>query len=168
MQENAQPQAEPAGWHTSSDWGTWGWAETILKLIAIAAGILAFIRSIREGALSVSGNPHLAAIVLLVLLTLAAILQLSIRLQQKETISFIFAVLNLVGHVALLLALAHDPSPRTLPIVFGVFWLLGQLTKVQWLRVTGYTEGGANSSTMLRTTVIVAVLYLVFIILVLL
>ena len=37
-------------------------------------------------------------------------------------------------------------------MIFGVFYVLGQVIKLQFLRVTGYTEGGANSSGMLRTT----------------
>ena len=163
MQQNNQAQ----GWHMAQ-WGTWGWAETILKLVAIAAGLLAFVRTLSLGALVIGGNPHLAAVILLVLLSLAAIFQIVVRLGQRETISFIFAVLNLLGHLGLLFALLHTPSPRNLPLIFGIFWLLGSLTKIQFLRVTGYTEGGANSSAMLRTTAIISVLYLLFTILVLL
>ncbi|HVU13605.1 MAG TPA: hypothetical protein VHD90_20135 [Phototrophicaceae bacterium] len=161
MQGNAQTQ----GWHTS-EWGTWGWTETILKLIGIAAGLVAFVRALPSASngLTIGGHPHLAAIIVLVLVSLAAILQVVIRLQQRETISFIFAILNLLGHLGLLLSLLWLPPERTLPLIFGVFWLLGQLTKIQFLRVTGYTESGATSSAMVRTTVVIAVIYLLFVI----
>ena len=161
MQQNAQTQ----GWHTAQ-WGTWGWAETILKLIAILAGIIAFFQT--AGDLVIGGNPHLAAVIVLALAALASIAQLGIRFTQKEIVSLIFAVLNLLGHFGLLIALLRVPTDLTLALVFGVFYVLGQLTKVQFLRVTGYTEGGANTSAMLRTTGVIAILYIVFTVLLLL
>jgi len=163
MQQSAQNQ----GWHTAQ-WGTWGWVETILKLIAIAAGLVAFVRTISDQYWIVSNNPHLAALILLALLSLASILQVVIRVGQKEIISMIFAVLNLLGHFGLLIALLHDPTQRTLPLIFGIFYVLGQLVKLQFLRVTGYTEGGSNSTGMLRTAVVMAALYALFAILMLL
>ncbi len=161
MQANANTQ----GWHMAQ-WGTWGWAETILKLVSIAAGVVAFF--CMTGDLVVGGAlAHVILLLLVLLLTLGSVFQLWIRWQQHETISFVFAVLNLLGHLGLLLALAHDPSPRTLPIIFGLFYLLGQLVKIQFLRVTGYTEGGANTVAMVRVTGVMAVLYALVAILVL-
>jgi hypothetical protein len=164
MQQKSQVQ-QPLGWHTAQ-WGAWGWAETILKLIAIVAGIVAFFQS--SGDLVIGGNPHLAAVIVLALAALASIAQVVIRFTQKEIVSMIFALLNLLGHLGLLIALLRAPMAATFPVVFGVFYVLGQLTKLQFLRVTGYTEGGANSSAMLRTTTIIAALYALFTIFVLL
>ena len=161
MQQNAQTQ----GWHTAQ-WGTWGWIETILKLIAIVAGIIAFVQS--RGEIVFSGNPHLAAVIVLALAALASIAQVVIRLTQKEIISTVFAILNLLGHFGLLIALLRVPPDLTLALVFGVFYVLGQLTKIQFLRVTGYTEGGANSSAMLRTTGVITLIYVVITVLLLL
>ena len=162
MQQNASTQA----WHVAK-WGTWGWVETILKLIAVAAGLVAFVRSLSYEALAVANHPHLAAVIVLVLMTLAAVAQIAVRLGQHEIVSMAFAVLNLLGHLGLLFALLHIPDPRTLPLVFGVFWFAGQVTKLQFLRVSGYTEGGANTSAMLRTTAIIAALYALFVIFIL-
>jgi len=154
------------GWHTS-EWGLWGWIETILKLIALGIGILAFFRTPAND-LVLGGNPHLAAVILLVLLSLAAVAQLGIRFQQRETISLIFAVLNLLGHLALLIALLRVMDSRALPVVFGGFYLLGQLTKLQFLRTSGYTEGGADERGMLRVAGAMTALYALFVVLVLL
>jgi len=162
MQGNAQTQ----GWHTAQ-WGTWGWAETILKLIGLVAGIAAFIRTISDSGFSIGSGVHVIALVLLVLMSLASVAQLAIRFQQRETISMIFAVVNFLGHVGLLIAVLHVPAERTLPIIFGVFYLLGQLTKIQFLRVTGYTESGATSAAMARTAAIMAAIYALFVVFVL-
>jgi len=148
------------GWHTAT-WGTWGWLETIAKLIALVAGFIALFTRL-PGTVMLIGNPHLAALIVLALLTLASIAQVAIRFGQRETISMGFAVLNLLGHVALLIALAMVPHHRLWPVLFGVFYVVGQLVKVQFLRVTGYTEGGADSTAMLRTTGVIAVLYALF------
>lgn len=139
------------GWHTA-EWGTWGWAETILKLIAIVFGILAFFQSnaasgLRE--LVIGGNPRLLAMLLLALLTLGAVVQLGARLMQQEIVSLIFAVLNLLGHAALLVALLRVPGDLTLGILFGVFYAVGGIVKVQFLRATSYTEAGASLQTMI-------------------
>ncbi|MBI1256056.1 MAG: hypothetical protein GC204_01170 [Chloroflexi bacterium] len=159
--QNLQGQS----WHTAQ-WGTWGWGETILKLIAIAAGIVAFFQS--AGDFVIGGNPHLAAVIVIALAALASVGQVGIRFMQKEIISLIFAVLNLLGHFGLLIALLRVPTDLTLALVFGVFYVLGQLTKLQFLRVTGYTEGGANTSAMLRVTGVITVIYIVFTVLLLL
>jgi hypothetical protein len=153
-------------WHTA-EWGTWGWAETILKLIAIGAGIFAGVGVLSGGEFMLGGNPRLAAVILLALLTLGAVLQVVIRYGQREIISLIFAVLNLLGHSGLLIALLRAPDQRTLPILFGVFYVLGQVVKLQFLRVSGYTEGGASTRGMLRVTGVMATLYTLFTILIL-
>ena len=154
------------GWHTSS-WGTWGIIETILKLVGVGAGFLAFINTDGSAPLHIGDSPHLAAVILLALLTLGAVYQLVVRFGQKETISFGFAVLNLIGHLALLLALLRAPEATGLAVVFGAMYLLGQVVKLQFLRETGYTEGGSNTSAMTRIAIVQGALYLVFAVLVL-
>src|SRR6266849_5842352 len=136
------------GWHTAQ-WGTWGWLETIAKCVALVAGIIAFFKPF-PGTFMIIGNPNLAALILLVLMTLAAIAQLAIRFRQRETISLIFAIVNLLGHIAVLIAVAQVPHHRLWPVLFGAFYVVGQLVKLQFLRVTGYTENGADTAGMLR------------------
>ena len=161
MQANAQ------GWHTEK-WGTLGWVETGLKLLGIAVGLVALVRAFPLSTLVVSGHPHLAAVIVFALLTLGSIAVVALRFMQRETISMLFAVANTVGHVALLIALLYLPRHTRLPILFGVFYVLGQLVKHQFLRVSGYTESGANPRAMQVTTGVLTLLYAAFTILLLL
>ncbi len=154
------------GWHTAQ-WGTWGWLETIVKGVALLAGLIALLSPMAGAAFMIGGNPHLAALIILVLLTLAAIAQVAIRFRQQETISMGFAILNLIGHVALLIALAQGPHRRLWAVAFGALYVAGQLVKFQFLRVTGYTEGGADSANMQRVAGVIAVVYLLFTVLIL-
>ncbi|MEP7293784.1 MAG: hypothetical protein ABI835_18495, partial [Chloroflexota bacterium] len=112
MQKTTQAQ----GWHTEK-WGTWGWAETILKLIAIIAGLLAFFQSNAASEMMIGGNPHLAAVILFALLALFSVAQVGIRFTQKEIVSMIFALLNFLGHAALLIALLRVPTDMMLAIL---------------------------------------------------
>jgi hypothetical protein len=157
---NMQSTTTTQGWHTAQ-WGTWGWLETIAKIVALIAAFIALLTPL-PSTFVIGGNPHVAALIVLALLTLAAILQVVIRLGQRETISMAFAVFNLLGHVALLIALAQVPHRRLWPVLFGVFYVVGQLIKIQFLRITGYTEGGADKAGMLRVTGGVTLLYALF------
>ena len=163
---NMQTTTANQGWHTAQ-WGTWGWLETIAKCIALVAGFIALLSPFAGSSFMLIGNPNLAALIILALLTLASIAQLVIRLGQRETISLGFAVLNLLGHLALLIAVAQVPHHRIWPILFGAFYVVGQLIKVQFLRTSGYTEGGSDTAGLVRTAGVMAVLYALFAILML-
>ena len=161
MQNSAQ------GWHVA-EWGLWGWVETILKVIGLIAGIAAFFGSNSANPLTIGGNPHLAAVILLALLMLLSLGALGLRVQQKEIISLIFGIVNFLGHLGLLIALLRLPDSMTLSLIFGVFYTAGQLTKLQFLNVSGYTESGQTKSGMIRFAVGMAVAYVLFTILALL
>src|SRR5262245_13936780 len=100
MQANEQPQ----GWHVAQ-WGVWRWVETILKLVAFGAGFVAFFISLSARALTLRSNPHLAAIVVLVFVTLLSLGMVVLRFRQKQVISLIFGILQALGSLGLLFAL---------------------------------------------------------------
>ncbi len=158
MQKNT---AQAASWHNEA-WGTWGYIETILKLVGIVAGVIAFTQTSGTNGLVIGGNPHLAAVALLALMTLGMIFTLFIRYTQKESLSFAFAVVNVVGHLALLIALLRVPSSMTLAVLFGLMFVLGSAAKIRFLGLSGYTEGGADLKQMKRVTAIVGFVYIAF------
>lgn len=155
-----QHSQSTVGWHVAN-WGLWGWIETGLKLVGIVAGYIAFFNASAVTDLTILGNPHLAAVILVALLTLAMIGVVFMRITQKELISIGYSILNALGHIALLFALLRVPTQTTLPIIFAVMFILGELAKQRFLAISGYVEGGANTSTMIRFSRIVAVTYLV-------
>src|SRR5258708_19996782 len=97
-------------WHMAQ-WGTWGWLETIAKCVALIAGFIAYFNTIPGASFMLGGNPHLAALILLALLTLASIAQVPIRFGQPETTSMVFAFLNLLGPLPPLSPLPQQPHP---------------------------------------------------------
>jgi len=155
----------PSSWHTSK-WGNLGWAETVAKLVAIVAGLFAFALSFPGGGIGFGLNVRLAAFLVFAFLSVGAFMQLTIRLKQREIVSLVFAVVNLLGHLGLLYALLHPSLPPTIPLVFAAFWVLGQLIKLQFLRTTGFTEQGSDSAGMLKFAAVQTSLYVLFAVLV--
>ncbi len=157
-------QQSAVGWHVAS-WGFWGWLETALKLVGIVAGYIAFFNSSAINDLTISGSPRLAAVILVALLTLAMIGVVFMRIMQKELISIGYSILNALGHIALLFALLRIPTQTTLPIIFAVMFVLGELAKQRFLAISGYVESGANTASMIKFSRIIGLTYIVLAIL---
>lgn len=155
------------GWHVAN-WGLWGWIETVLKLVGIGAGFLAFFGTSSAAEMMIGGNPNLAAVILLGLLTLGLAAAVFMRVMQKEIISLIFSILNALGHAGVLIALLRAPDQQTLLLIFAVFFVLGELAKQRFLAISGYTEAGQSASAMLTFSRVVLAIYVVFIVFILL
>jgi hypothetical protein len=165
MQTTASSETSAQGWHTAQ-WGTWGWLETIVKCIAFLVGAAGLINPL-PGVFMLIGNPHLAALIVLTLLTLFAAGQVTVRFNQRETISFGFAIIHFLGNVAILIEVAQVPHHNLWPVLFGVIYVVGQLLKLQFLRTSAYTELGMDRPIMLRIASLIAGLYVLFTVLML-
>lgn len=152
-------QDKPQGFYIGS-WGTWGWIETALKVIAALFGIAAFAATSNAGEFIIGGNPELLALIVMAGLTTNPLISLTLRIGQKEIISIVFTIFSLLGHAGLLIALARDPlNARGYGIAFGVFYTLGELAKMRFLQVSGYTEFGLQSGSMVMGVRVVAAAY---------
>ncbi|MBC7811886.1 MAG: hypothetical protein H7175_12100 [Burkholderiales bacterium] len=149
------------GWHVAN-WGLWGWLETIIKFVGIVAAYAAFFAS--SGDLIVGGNPELGAVIIVALATLITIVAITIRIRQREVISMVYALLNFLAHVGLVIALLRVPTQTTLPLVFAVAFVIGELVKQYFLKVTGYTEQGQDIAGMIRFSRIVMSAYILLVI----
>lgn len=154
------------GWHIAQ-WGLWGWIETILKIIGMAAGVWALLRTINVDYFITDTHIQPAAVVLMALLTVGMVFALIWRIIQREVISLIFAILNVIGHGSLLLALTRQPPQRVLPLIFCAFFVLGGLAKLRFLTATGYTEAGQSGRGMFAFSVAMVVVYVVLAVLLL-
>jgi len=145
------------GWHVGS-WGLWGWLETIIKLVGMLAAYAAFFAS--AGDFVIGGNPELGAVIIVALAMLITIVAITIRIRQREVISMVYALLNFLAHVALLIALLRLPAQTTLPLLFAIAFVIGELVKQYFLKVTGYTEQGQDIAGMIRFSRIVMSAYI--------
>ena len=162
----ASSQTEKIGWHVAK-WGTLGWLETAIKGIGILLAWIAFAGTLGAVGFTFRSNPHLAAVIVLIVLTLPTLLIPFVRFQQREVVSIFYALFNLTGHVALLLALLRVPGQRGLGIAFAVCYVIGELVKQRFLATTGYSEGGAKPAQMVMVSRVIMAVYIVFAVLLL-
>lgn len=146
-------------------WGTWGWLETIVKLVASVIGYIAFLGAIGTGTLTIAGHPHLASVILLVIATLAAVGLIALRIKQREIIGIVYSILNALGHIAILIALLMQPTATTYPILFGVIYAIGELIKIRFLQVSGFTERGQTTQQLVRFSGAIVAVYAIYVIL---
>ena len=157
-------KSESQSWHVQN-WGTWGWVETGLKLIGIAIALLGLVNILPSFSLGLPLNTKLVAVIVLTLMSLMSLFIITIRLGQREIIAFAFAILNAIGHISALLVLLQSPALTLYPTIgFAAFYLLGELVKIQFLRVTGYTEAGRDQQAMLKIPTIFGTAYLLILI----
>lgn len=153
------------GWHTAN-WGFLGWLETGFKLAALVVGFIAFAQA-GSGDLMLANHPRIVAVIVFALLTLVWIGTLVLRFQQREIISMIFGIVQALGHIALLVAILRAPTQNTLPAIFGVLYVVGELVKQRFLVTTGYSEGGQSTGTIVNFSRGLMAVYAVFAVLML-
>jgi hypothetical protein len=152
------------GWHVAN-WGLWGWLETVVKLIGVGVGIFAFFSTSAIATLTIGGSPRLAAVILLALLVVLTFGIIFLRLRQQEVISVLYAALNFLGHAGMLIALLRAPSQvATYGILFALAYIIGELIKQRFLVISGYTESGQNTQSMVMFSRGLAGIYLVLLI----
>jgi hypothetical protein len=160
-------QNQTKTWHVAS-WGTLGWLETGAKVVGIIAGIIAFSTASSQPQLPLAGFANTAAAILLGLMTLGVIGSIFIRIYQREIISIIFAIASALGHAGMSFYLLRGMQDNTLPVIFGVAYIVGELIKQRFIATTGYSELGVNSSMITLGSRGLMVVYLIFTVLVLL
>ncbi len=143
-------------------WGFWGTVETVAKVVGILAGLTAGGVAFTLGGWGWASPFQLAAWIVLVVATLGALAQFAIRIKQKDRFTLVFAEANLLGHLGLVIALLRPGFPDLLPLSFAGAYVLGQLAKLVFLRVTGYKEDGNSNAALFGLTVFQAVVYLAF------
>jgi len=125
------------GWHVGG-YGLLGWVETAIKAAAFICAYIAFAHAL-DRHLHSPGAVRVAELVLLGTAELGLIAAIGDRLIERELIAVGFVVFNNVAHLGMLYALLATPGPGGLLSLFCAFMLGGELTKLGWLRSTGFT-----------------------------
>ncbi len=147
-------------WHIAN-WSALGWIETGIKLIAFVAAILALINALSSGIVTAPSGVWLIQVIVLAVLALGLSVGIVDRYNQREIIAMIFILLNNLAHWGMVYALLTVPGPGNLLLIFTGLMLLGDLVKIYWLRVSGYTQGGYPQSVLYGLTGIFVVGYII-------
>lgn len=154
----------PKQWHIAN-WSALGWIETGIKLVAFVAAILALFNALSSGTFSPPTGARLIQVIVLVVLALGLTAGIFDRYSQREIIAMIFIIINNVAHWGMVYALFTSPGPGSLLLIFAGLMLLGDLVKIYWLRVSGYTQGGYPQSVLYGLTGTFVVGYLIILVL---
>ena len=135
----------PKQWYVAN-WSALGWLETGIKLVAFAAAILALIQALSSGTFNAPSGTRLVQGIILAFLALGLFGAIFERYMQREIIAMIFVLVNNVVHWGMVYALLTLPGPASLLLIFATLMLLGDLVKIYWLRVSGFTQDGRPQS----------------------
>jgi len=150
-------------WHVAN-WSLLGWLETGIKLIAFVAALVALITALSSGTFTAPSGAHLIQVIVLSVLSLGLTAGIVDRYNQREIIAMGFILLNNIAHWGMVYALLTIPAPASLLLIFAGLMLVGDLVKIYWLRVSGYTQGGYPQSVLYGLTGIYVVGYIIILI----
>lgn len=145
-------------WHFAR-WGPLGWTETALKLCAICIAVVTWLSGgSYERTSSAAG---VAATAVLILATVGLIGAIVDRLIERELVSIVFVLLNVIGHGAATWLALHLPHHRTAIVAFCVLMAAGDVVKIVFLRTSGFTVRTVPTNTLVTMTGVYVGLYVV-------
>ncbi|MBL8119136.1 MAG: hypothetical protein J0L63_00685 [Anaerolineae bacterium] len=147
-------------WYVAN-WSPLGWLETVVKLIALGAAIVALFNALSSGTFIAPSGSRLLQVIVLALLSLGLTVGILERYGQREIIAMIFILINNVGHWGMVYALLTLPGPGSLLIAFLALMLLGDLIKLIWLWTSGYTQPNASRSVLFGLVLFYIIGYLI-------
>ena len=134
-------------------WPFLAWLETIIKSIAFGIGFYALTMIIRTNSiLALPSGVRLAQFGLQALLTLGLIAAIFNRIQEHEIIAMIFIIFNNLGHIGILAGLMTNILPASLRILFWLLMMIGDITKIFFLKAHHFTVRGAAPAVMFGLT----------------
>ncbi len=128
-------------WHIAQ-WGTLGWIETGIKLVALAIGIWAGAAALVRGGLALPAGAPLAQLIVMALMALGLVAAIGDRLIERESIAMGFVILNNLGHWGMVAYLAASPTSGLPLLAFAGLMLAGDLVKLYFLATTKFTVRG--------------------------
>ena len=147
MMENSQQKSWRVG-----NWPALAWLETIIKLIALAIGIVSGITALVNANFSFPSGLLLVQLILLAILALGLLAAIFDRLADKEIVAMVFVVINNLGHWGMVLGILGS-SAAMLPWFAGLM-LLGDLVKVVFIRVHKFTVREYGQRVLVRLTAV--------------
>ena len=121
-----------------AQWPALAWLETVIKLVAIAIGVWAFIGALEEGEFDFDAGHVIAEFVILGILCLGLIAAIFDRLKEREIVSMVFVIVNNIGHWGMLIAVVGEPGPGWKLVAFCTLFICGDLVKMLFIKVHNF------------------------------
>ncbi len=132
-------------WYVGN-WSPLGWLETVIKAAAFVVAFSTLATALSNGVFTAPSGIRLVQVIVLVLLTLGLVGAIFERYMQREIIAMVFVLVNNVAHWGMVYALLVLPDIGNALPIFVSLMLCGDVVKLVWLRVSGYTQDGRPQS----------------------
>ena len=156
MASNREPWSGQQGWHVA-EWGPWGWAETVVKLVAI---VVAVVAAASDGRFPPSDGGRLSYWIL-ALIAVVYVAAIGDRLIDREITAMAFVVLMVIGHLAAVHAVGRADWPTGFVRTFAGLMLVGDLIKLGYFTTTRTSVRGQPWTVPVALTAALALLYLI-------
>jgi hypothetical protein len=149
MDEGTQGRSKR--WHFAA-WPPLAWLETAIKAAALVVGLVALRGALSSGEWQLPAGIRAVQFALLVLLSLGLVAAIFDRLDEREIVAMVFVLFNNLGHWGMTAALASQPGPGNLLVVFCLLMLVGDLVKLLFIRVHDFTVRGTSRAVLYGLT----------------
>jgi len=138
-------------WHFAR-WPALAWMETAIKAGAFAAAGFGIAEGIGSRSVVLWSPMSMARVAVLGVLSLGLVAAIFDRWRERECFAMGFVVLNSAAHWSLLAGLILGWPVLAWLTLFAALMLAGDLTKIVFLRVHGFTVRGASAARMIALT----------------
>lgn len=128
-------------WHIGN-WSPLGWLETVIKAAAFVVAISTLGTALSNGAFTAPTGGRLVQVLVLAFLSLGLTGAIFERYMQREIIAMVFVLVNNVAHWGMVYGLLTLPDIGNALPIFASLMLCGDVVKLVWLYVSGYTQDG--------------------------
>ncbi len=124
------------------NWSSLGWLETVIKVTAFVVAISTLGTALSTGSFMAPTGGRLVQVIVLGFLSLGLTAAIFERYMQREIIAMVFVLVNNVAHWGMVYALLTLRDIGNALPIFASLMLGGDVVKLVWLYVSGYTQDG--------------------------
>jgi hypothetical protein len=130
---------QPKQWYVA-DWPPLAWLETTIKVIGLLIALAALLFMLAEGrAFDFPDGVRRAQWVILVILSLGLVAAIVDRIIEREIVAIGFVIINNLGHWGMVITMLFAPYPDGELLAFAGLMFFGDLVKLWFLYLTGFT-----------------------------
>jgi ABC-type Fe3+-siderophore transport system permease subunit len=151
-------------WHVA-EWSLLAWLETTIKGFGLLIAIGALLFALTEGrSYAFPDGIRRAQWGILAFLSLGIFGAIFDRIIEREIVSMGFVIVNNLGHWGMVIAMLFTPYPDGELLAFAGLMFLGDLIKVWFLYLSGFTVRNTPRALMYGSTMVFVIGYLLIVV----
>jgi uncharacterized membrane protein YidH (DUF202 family) len=156
---------EQKQWHVA-EWPPLAWLETTIKVIGLLIAIGTLLSALAEGrSYDFPHGARQAQWIILVILSVGILAAIVDRIIEREIVAMGFVIVNNVGHWGMVIATLFTPYPDGELLAFAGLMFIGDLVKLWFLYLTGFTVRNTPRALMYGGTLVFVIGYALIVLL---